>query len=76
MINKKLKINFDKKIISYTGKKEENYSAKELYSFLMDIFDEPENMRYEIPIRALSNDKFELINGWVMKGGKIKGLAS
>jgi hypothetical protein len=68
------KINFEKKIISHKDNEKKMYSAKELYSFLMDLFDEPENMRYDIPIMAKPNGEFELINGWRMDKESLKHL--
>jgi hypothetical protein len=40
------------------------YTVNELYSFIQDFFDEPEMMRYDIPIKAASRTKYFLINGW------------
>ena len=66
MIANDFKIDFDKKKISYVGKNKKVYSVIELYSFLQDTFDEPENMMYEIPIKAQSSTQYLLINGWTM----------
>ena len=54
------KIDFEKKKISYVGKNKKVYSVIELYSFLQDTFDEPENMMYEIPIKAQSSTQCNL----------------
>ena len=82
MIAKDFKIDFEKKKISYVGKNKKIYSAREFYSFLQDTFDEPENMKYDIPIEAKSQPKagpplaekidFELINGWTIDKESLK----
>lgn len=62
-----IKIDFlNKKIFFKANNKRKAYSARELYSFLQDTFDEPENMKYEIPIMAKSRKEFKLINGWTI----------
>lgn len=65
MIADDFKIDFENKKIYYnpqgSGKA---YSVNELYSFLQDTFDEPENMKYEIPIEVVAKGKFRLINDW------------
>ena len=66
------KIDFEKKKISYVGKNKKVYSVIELYSFLQDTFDEPENMKYEIPIKALSSTQYKLINGWTIDKESLK----
>ena len=66
------KIDFENKIITYIGNEKKVYSAKELYSFLQDLFDEQENMKYPIPIVAKSKDEFELINGWTIDEESLK----
>ena len=66
------KIDFEKKKISYVGKNKKVYSVIELYSFLQDTFDEPENMMYEIPIKAQSSTQYLLINGWTMDKKSLK----
>jgi len=72
MIANDFKIDFDKKKISYVGKNKKVYSVIELYSFLQDTFDEPENMMYEIPIKALSSTQYKLINGWTIDKESLK----
>jgi len=72
MIANDFKIDFDKKKISYVGKNKKVYSVIELYSFLQDTFDEPENMKYEIPIKALSSTQYKLINGWTIDKESLK----
>ena len=74
MINHDFKIDFENKKISYQGKSGQTYTVTELYSFLMDIFDEPENMQYEIPIIAHSKTSFELINGRTIDKKSLKHL--
>src|SRR3989344_8273048 len=90
MISKDFKIDFENKKISYypssakaSADKPERggkiYTVNELYSYLMDIFDEPINMQYEIPIKAKpdtgrhpakskpkAKTKYFLINGWAI----------
>ncbi len=67
MISEDFKIDFINKNIYYqkdgSGKV---YTVSELYSYLQDTFDELENMQYEIPIKARSSTKFNLINGWTI----------
>ena len=67
MIGDDFKIDFEKKEITYKGNDKKIFSVIEFYSFLQDTFDEPENMRYEIPIVAKSEKEFELINGWTLE---------
>jgi hypothetical protein len=74
MILNNFKINLDKKSISYVGDKSNIYDACELYSFIMDLFDKPEYIKYDIPIVAKSADKFELINGWVIDKNSLKHI--
>lgn len=69
MIAKKFKIDFAKKTIVC---KSRQCNVKELYSFLMDLFDEPENMKYDIPVLALAKNKFKLINGWTINEKSLK----
>lgn len=75
MISNDFKIDFENKIISYnpsgSGK---IYTINELYSFLQDTFDEPQNMRYDIPIKAKSKTKYLLINGWTIDEEGMKHL--
>jgi len=56
-----LTIDFARKIIKLRRKKQ---SLPGLYSYLQDVFDESENMKYAIPIEVVSRDKYRLINGW------------
>jgi hypothetical protein len=72
MIKNNFKIDFERKNISYVGSGEKTYGVKELYSFLMDLFDEPENMKYDIPIVAKSETEFKLINGWFVDKKSLK----
>ncbi len=65
MISNDFSINFKKKQIYHNLKGSKKiYSVENLYTYLQDVFDEPENMKYQIPIRALSKTSFALINGW------------
>ncbi len=70
-----MKKTFYKNFIIYPEKKEiklssksrtETYTVKDLYLYLMDVFDGPEYMRYDIPIEAISKSKFKLVNGWTI----------
>jgi len=75
MIADDFKIDFENKRIFYnpsgSGLK---YKTVELYSYLQDVFDNPENMKYDIPIQAESKIKFFLINGWTIDDESIKHL--
>ncbi len=82
MIADDFKIDFENKRIFYNPKDSGTlYSVNELYSYLQDIFDELENMKYEIPIKAKSKTKYFLINGWTideesrkfLKEGTLRG---
>jgi len=84
MIEKDFKIDFKNKKISLKPKGGgQDYSVRELYSFLMDLLDEPENMKYDVPIESTGKDDFALINGWTidekalkhLKGGTLKSAA-
>ena len=75
MIQKDFTINFEEKTISRSPKAGKKvYPAVELYSYLMDVFDEPENMRYDIPIDAVSKSEFRLINDWRIDKDGMKHL--
>lgn len=65
---KKIEINLNKKLITLKSEIE----VKELYSNLMDIFDEPEYMRHDLPIEAFSKYEFKLINGWKIDQSSTK----
>lgn len=69
----KFSVDFNNKKISFVSSSE-TFSAKELYSFLQDTFDEPENMKYDIPIIAKSKTEFALINGWSIDPESLKHL--
>jgi len=72
-MNKKLlKINFKQKKITYRSKSKQTYPAQQLYSFLMNIFDEPENMKHDIPMEAKSKLDFKLINNWTIDKKSLK----
>ncbi|MDP2585483.1 MAG: hypothetical protein Q8P29_01230 [Candidatus Levybacteria bacterium] len=80
MIADDFKIDFENKKISYNPKGGGRiYTANELYSYLMDTFDEPINMQYAIPIKAKpgagrypaklrqkKKTKYFLVNGWTI----------
>lgn len=59
------------------------YTLNELYSYLQDVFDEPEFMKYEIPIEAKqgagrhptdSQKQYSLINHWNIDKKSLKYL--
>ena len=75
MIADDFKIDFENKRISYHPKGSGViYTVNELYSYLQDTFDEPINMRYDIPIKAKSKRKFSLISGWTIDEAGLKHL--
>lgn len=43
---------------------DDSMSVRELYSSLMDIFDDPEQMTEPVPIQAITPQHFTLVNGW------------
>ena len=75
MIDKDFKIDFIKKQISYHPKgSDKMYSVNQLYSYLQDSFDEPDTMDDDIPIKAISRDKYLLVNGWTIDNEGLKHL--
>ncbi len=75
MITDDFKIDFENKKIRYNPKgSKKKYTVNELYSFLQDLFDEPENMKYDIPIKAKSKTEYLLVNGWTIDGKAKKHL--
>lgn len=75
MIADDFKIDFENKKIFYnTSGSGSKYRAVELYSYLQDVFDDPENMKYDIPIRAESKIKIFLINGWTIDKESMEHL--
>jgi len=67
MIAEDFKINFKNKKISLRPKGGRgDHTVRELYSLLMDLLDEPENMKYDIPIEAKSKTEYLLVNGWTI----------
>ncbi len=67
MISQDFKIDFDHKKIYYSqAGSGAVYTLNELYSYLQDIFDELENMTYQVPIRAESQTTYLLTNGWTI----------
>lgn len=65
MIKNDFIINPENKIIRFkSGGSKKTYPIKEFYTYLMDIFDDPKYMRYDVPIEAISKTEFKLINGW------------
>ena len=75
MIAKDFKLDLKEKRVFHLPKGSRKiYTIRELYSYLQDAFDEPEMMKYDIPIQALSKDKFKLINGWTINQASRKFL--
>lgn len=69
------KIDFENKKISYDLKgSKKKYTVNELYSFLQDTFDEPEYMKYDIPMEAVGKGKFRLVGGWTIDEKALKHL--
>jgi len=75
MIEKDFKIDFKGKKVSLSPKGSGgDYQVRELYSFLMDKFDEPGTMKYEVPIEAVGKGKFRLVNGWMIEDKALRHL--
>ena len=67
MIADDFKIDFENKIISYSRQGSGKvYTVNELYSYLQNLFARRENIRFEIPIEAMSKTEYVLINGWTI----------
>jgi hypothetical protein len=72
---KNISVDFINKIITILPKKTKlKISAQELYSHLMNLFDDPENMKYDIPVVAKSKTELELVNGWQLNETSRKFL--
>lgn len=50
------------------------YTVNELYSFLQDKFDEPDQMDDPVPMSAQTPTQYTLINGWYIDDNTIKAL--
>lgn len=75
MIADDFKIDFINKKISCNPKGSgEVYTVNALYSYLQPLFARRENMRYEVPIMAMSKTKYLLINGWTIDEKARKNL--
>lgn len=75
MIKKDFIIDLEKKLIYHSKLGSTTiYSVQKLYAYLQDMFDEPENMKFEIPIQAVSKTKFILKNGWKIEKKSFKYL--
>ena len=81
MISEDFEIDFENKKIIYVAKVSgREFSVRELYSYLQDVFNEAGNMKYDIPIEAESKTKYFLVNGWTidvkarkrLKGGSLE----
>ena len=68
MIANDFKIDFKNKLIYRNPRgSKRSYSVKKLYVYLQDVFDEPKNMKYDIPMEAVNQNQFKLINGWKIR---------
>ncbi len=75
MITQDFTIDFIHKKILYNPKGSgDSYTVNELYSYVQDRFDEPQNMRYDIPIEAESKTIYHLVNGWTIDEEGMKHL--
>lgn len=75
MIGDDFKIDFEnKKIYHLKSGGSKIYTANELYSYLQDVFDEPDKMEYATPIRAVSPTQYRLISGWTIDKKSLKYL--
>lgn len=54
------------KTIRYNSNSSRSYTLRQFYLFLQDLFDEPEYMVYPSPIRRMSHNSYELINGFYL----------
>ena len=62
-------LNYGTKTITYTGAgpgTNRRYTCNELYSWLMDLFDDPGQMDDSVPISAQTPVEYSLVNGWSM----------
>jgi len=50
------------------------YTVNELYSWLQDTFDEPDQMDDPIPMSAQTPTQYTMINGWFIDDNSIKAL--
>ena len=67
MIKDDFKIDFNNKKISYNSKgSKEAHTVNAFYSYLQDLFAKKENMKYQIPILAMSKTECFLINTWTI----------
>jgi len=77
VIEKDFEIDFqNRKIIYKPGTGGKVYTINEFYSFLQEVFSQPQNMDDDIPIEAGSKRKYSLVNGWTMDKeamGHLKG---
>jgi len=64
-------IDYVNRRITYVGSGT-RYTANELYSWLMDVFDEPEQMDDPIPMTAQTPTDYTLVNGWFINYESFK----
>src|SRR3989304_5029955 len=75
MISEDFEIDFENKKIIYVPKVSgREFSVRELYSYLQDVFNEAGNMKYDIPIEAESKTKYSLTNEWIIDEEAMKHI--
>jgi len=75
MISEDFEIDFENKKIIYVPKVSgREFSVRELYSYLQDVFNEAGNMKYEVPIEAVGKGKLRLVNGWMIEDKALRHL--
>lgn len=73
MIHDDWTIDYDLKTITHTSGAT-IYTVRELYSWLMDVFDELGQLDDQVPISAQTPTEFSLINGWEIPAGSYEYL--
>lgn len=75
MISNDFIINTTSKKISHNPQGSKTiHSYQDLYTYLQDLFDEPDFMKFEIPIVANSKNNYHLTNGWNIDKESLKYL--
>jgi hypothetical protein len=69
-------IDRNNKTIKYVGKNDDKISVKELYSKLSDMMDEEEYMDCEMPMLPVTQEMYELNDGWAIDDKSIENLDS
>jgi len=75
-INDDFIIDYANKRVYQSGSSTTVYGVNELYSYLMDTFDELNQLDDTIPISAQTPTEYTMINGWFIDDVSIKFLAS